>query len=70
MRSVIYFMGSVINFILWGRFQIYGVGYLCYELGPKSRGVFFFINKIHIRNKGYLYTLGLLLFTGTNFSGF
>ena len=42
MRSVIYFMGSVINFILWGRFQIYGVGYLCYEVGPKSRGVFFF----------------------------
>ena len=42
MRSVIYFMGSVINFILWGRSQIYGVGYLCYELGPKSSGVFFF----------------------------
>ena len=56
MRSVIYLMGSVINFILWGRSQIYGVGYLCYEVDPKSRGVsFFFINKIHIRDKGYLY---------------
>ena len=42
MRSVIYFMGSVINFILWGRSQIYGVDYLCYKVGPKSRGVFFF----------------------------
>ena len=42
MRSVIYFMRSVINFILWGRFQINGVGYLCYEVGLKSSGVFFF----------------------------
>ena len=42
MMSVIYLMESVINFILWGRFQIYGVDYLCYELGPKSSGVFFF----------------------------
>ena len=44
MRSVIYFMGSV---------QIYGVSYLCYEVGPESMGVFFFfIKKINMRDNG------------------